>query len=138
LPPQGLTRFNLPKKKSLVKIVLVKMIVKRMNWHEPHIYHFSNAYTNNLLFLAIKLPENSNEILKTDLTKEMDFEKVFEKRFFMKQFLKINCTNRVPLGVPICFHVSSANYGLVLIITSEIELEISGACCAEIFIEKRF
>jgi len=29
----------------------------------------------------------------------------------MKKFLKINCTNRVPLGVPICFIVFSANYG---------------------------
>jgi len=29
--------------------------------------HFSNAYTNNLVFLAIKLPGNSNKILKTDL-----------------------------------------------------------------------
>jgi len=29
------------------------------------------------------------------------------------------------MGVPICLPVFSANYGLVLIITSEIELEIS-------------
>jgi len=28
------------------------------------------------------------------------------------------------------------NYGLVLIITSETELEISGACCAKVLIEK--
>jgi len=56
----------------------------------------------------------------------MDFEKVFEKQFFMKKFLKINFTNRVPLGVPICLPVFLVNYGLVLIITSEIELEISG------------
>ena len=41
-----------------------------------------------------------------------------------KKFIKINCTNRVPLGVPICLLEFSANYGLVLIITSEIELEI--------------
>ena len=31
-----------------------------------------------------------------------------------------------------------ANYGLVLIITNEIELEISGACCAKVLIGKRF
>jgi len=34
--------------------------------------------------------------------------------------------------------VFSANYGLVLIITSETKLEISGACCAKVLIEKRF
>ena len=32
----------------------------------------------------------------------------------------------------------SENYRLVLIITSETELEISGACCAKVLIEKRF
>ena len=32
----------------------------------------------------------------------------------------------------------SENYGLVLIIKSETELEISGACCAKVLIEKRF
>ena len=32
----------------------------------------------------------------------------------------------------------SANYGLVLIITSETELDISRACCAKVLIEKRF
>jgi len=35
LAPHGLTRLNLPKEKSLVNVVLVKMILKRMNWHEP-------------------------------------------------------------------------------------------------------
>jgi len=56
----------------------------------------------------------------------------------MKKFLKMNFTNRVPLGVPISLSVFTANYGLVLIITSETELEISGACCAKVLIEKRF
>jgi len=56
----------------------------------------------------------------------MSFEKSFEKKFFMKKFLKINCTNGVPPGVPICLLVFSKNYGLVLIITIEAELEISG------------
>jgi len=37
-----------------------------------------------------------------------------------------------------CLPVFSANYGLVLIITSETELEISGACCTNVLIKKRF
>ena len=32
----------------------------------------------------------------------------------------------------------TANYGLVLIITSETELEIPGACCAKVLTKKRF
>jgi len=44
----------------------------------------------------------------------------------MKKFLKINCTNSVPLGVPICLPVFLVNYKLVPIIRSETELEISG------------
>jgi len=36
-----------------------------------------------------------------------------------------------------CLPVFSANYGLVLIITSEIELEIAVACCAKVLIEKK-
>ena len=38
--------------------------------------------------------------------------------------------------MPISLPVISANYGLVLIITSEVELEISRACCANVLIEK--
>jgi len=37
----------------------------------------------------------------------------------------------------LCLPVFSVNYRLVLIITSETELEISGACCAKVLIEKR-
>jgi len=61
-----------------------------------------------LVFLAIKLPGNSNKILKTNLFKEMDFSKSFWKQFLI---LKINCTNWVPLGVPICLFVILANVG---------------------------
>ena len=43
---------------------------------------------------------------------------------------------KVVLEVACCLPVFSTNYGLVLIITSETELEISGACCAKILIEK--
>jgi len=65
-----------------------------------------------LVFLAIKLPENSNKILKTDLFKEMGFDKVFENGFFiLKNVLKINCIMWVPLGVPICLLVILANRG---------------------------
>jgi len=63
-----------------------------------------------LVFLEIKLPRNSNKILKTDLFKEMGFEKVFENGFFiLKKVLKINCTNWVTLGVPICLPVILVN-----------------------------
>jgi len=44
----------------------------------------------------------------------------------LKKVFQINCTNKVPLGVPICLSVFSANYGLILIITSGTELEIRG------------
>jgi len=33
--PTGVDTFKSPKERSLVKVVLVKMIVKRMNWLEP-------------------------------------------------------------------------------------------------------
>jgi len=45
-----------------------------------HRFTTSQMHTQTILvFLAIKLPENSNKILKTDLFKEIDFWKSFWK-----------------------------------------------------------
>jgi len=54
----------------------------------------------------MKLPENSNKIRKTNLTKEMILKKNLKTVFWIwKRYWKINCTNRAPLGVSIyrCF-----------------------------------
>jgi hypothetical protein len=67
----------------------------------------------------------------------MDFF-FFEKQFFMKKVFENQLHKRGPTGLPICLPVFSANYGLVLLITSETEPEILGACCAKVLIGKRF
>ena len=87
-----------------------------------HWFTTSQMHTQTILvFLAIKLPENSNKILKTDLSKEMDFWKSFRKSFwFWKSIAQTGSTGRANL-----FACDFGKQGLVLIITSENELEIS-------------
>jgi len=53
---------------------------------------------NNLVFLAIRLPENSNEIIKTNLTRRWIFEKVFEKTVFIKNVFENQLHKQGPTG----------------------------------------
>jgi len=51
-----------------------------------HRFTTSQMHTQTILvFLAINLPRNSNKIVKTDIFKEMGFEKVFENVFLISK-----------------------------------------------------
>ena len=70
------------------------------------IYHFLNAYTDKIYFQK-KVHEKQLQISKNGFHKNN--QKMFEKLWkFLPKILK-NCTNRVPLGVPICLLVFLVN-----------------------------
>jgi len=68
-----------------------------------------------LVFLEIKLPRNSNKILKRISSKRWIFEKVFENQLHQLG----------PIGRANLFACDFGKQWLVLIITSKIKLEIS-------------